>query len=60
MCDRRRTWTTRDKRKIPIEDLEDDHLVNIIKMLLRRLFSFPRMDGRWRVKGLIEGEAFPT
>jgi hypothetical protein len=27
------TWKTKDGRKIPIEDLGDDHLINIIHMI---------------------------
>lgn len=31
-------WKTKDGRKIKIEDLETDHAINIIKMLLRNNF----------------------
>ena len=41
-------WKTKDGRKIPIKDLDDEHLVNIIRMLRRKkseflsiLYSFP-------------------
>jgi len=29
-------WTTREGKRIPIEDLEDDHLINIMRYINRR------------------------
>ena len=33
------TWRTGDKREIPIKELEDRHLLNIIRMLRKRAMS---------------------
>lgn len=34
------TWRTKDGTEIPLSDLKNDHLVNIIKMLERRAPSY--------------------
>lgn len=33
-------WTTKDKRKIRINQMNDDHLLNTIRLLNRKLISF--------------------
>lgn len=36
------TWTTKDGINIPIKDLDDDHLINIIKLLYSQVPQMKR------------------
>lgn len=47
-----KTWTTRDGRAILLTDLEDSHLLNVIRMVARNIvlhgllmLSYPRPEG---------------
>lgn len=42
-------WTTKDGRQIPIEDLTDEHLLNIVRMLIdkEQPDEMPTGDPEW-------------
>jgi len=37
-------WTTKDGRKLHVKEIEDNHLLNIVNLLKRRLNSIPEFE----------------
>jgi len=46
-------WTTANNRIIPIQDLDDTHILNIISYLIKRQEEFLKIKGLAAVRGLI-------
>ncbi len=67
MHNREKTWRTADGRSVPIKDMENSHLVNVINWILDNQDSYPRgirdlmiAEAKYRQPFLFaEGKSYP-